>query len=84
MRADQIIVLAAPQFFKANPLFLKSFSREVGRCGGVSIGGQRTDLFPPTLLSAKRGLRKSNKEQPFEHLKTPAGKQLPDRPRPKE
>jgi len=35
---------------------------EVGGCGRVSIGRQRTDLFPPTLLSAKRGLRNSDKE----------------------
>jgi len=54
--------LATLQFFKVNPLFPKKFRREVGRCGGVSIGGQRTDLFPPTFLSAKRGLRESYKE----------------------
>jgi len=54
--------LATPQFFNANPLSLKSFGGEVGRCGGVSIGGQRTDLFPLTLLSAKRGLRDSDKK----------------------
>jgi len=34
----------------------------VGRCGRVSIGGQITDLFTPTLLSAKRGLRDSDKK----------------------
>jgi len=62
-------ILATLQFFKANPLVPKSFRREVGRCGGVSIGGQRIDLFPPTLLSAKRGLRDSDKNRHIEHLK---------------
>jgi len=57
---------------------------EVGRCGGVSIGGLRTDFFAPTSLSAKRGLRISCKDKPSEHLKTTLGKLFPDRPQPME
>jgi len=53
--------LATPQFL-GQTVFSKMLLEKVGRCGGVSIGGQRTDLFPPTLLSAKRGLRNSDKK----------------------
>jgi len=50
--------LATPQFFRTKPISLKSL----------------TNLFSPTLLSAKRGLRESNKEQAMRTSKTISGK----------